>query len=52
MSDVACAPPVPNADISGIGVRVSFYLQYIFAGMGEIPSVERPYPQVLIVFTY
>ena len=36
MSDIACAPPIPNPDLSGIGVCVSFYLQYVLAGIGAI----------------
>jgi hypothetical protein len=26
---MSCAPPDPNPDVSGIGVRVSFYLQSV-----------------------
>lgn len=32
----------PNPDISGIGVRVSFYLQAILLGMKIIPKLQLP----------
>ncbi|KAJ7217267.1 hypothetical protein GGX14DRAFT_602769 [Mycena pura] len=35
-----CAPPVPNTDVSGIGVRVSFYLQYTLAALSCTVSQE------------
>ncbi|KAE9407754.1 hypothetical protein BT96DRAFT_986397 [Gymnopus androsaceus JB14] len=37
---MACSSPVPNSDISGIGVRVSFYLQYVLAVLSCAASPE------------